>query len=420
MRKKPMKTGTIALILAGIYILGLVFGVWLISYLPSGTKRVGLTYMVNGLAAQYTESGQIDVSPMSGAAAMVYSPDGQLVDYFRQTHRIDHDFAQHGRKNLPAILEGNEIIRLVLFAKDNSTLGYTSLVYVGVPITTDGEITGALIWVRELRDLLESILGYCCAFTFVFAVVAVFMLLNLRRQRLYDQMRRNYIDNITHELKTPVASIKALTEALFDGMEKSPGDRNVYYNMILCEASRQERMICDVLELSKLQNCHVEITRQIVAASEVFDPVCEKYATLCDLVGVTFTVSEEIKALPELVTDPQYLQVVLNALLSNALKFVQEGGAIRITAQAGRRRATFCVADNGKGIAKDELPHVFERFYKGSRNDNETGSGLGLAIAKEIMDTMKEKLWIRSKKGVGTAAYFTAALKRPFFPPAEH
>lgn len=182
--------------------------------------------------------------------------------------------------------------------------------------------------------------------------------------------------------------------------------------MILCAANRQERMICDVLELSKLQNCRVEITRQIVAASEVFDPGYDKYATLCDLMGITFTASEEIKDLPELVTGPKYIQVVLDALLSNALRFVQEGGTIRITAQVGRRQATICVADNGRGIAKDELPHIFERFYKGNRNDNEAGSELGLAILKEIMDTMKEKLWIRSKEGVGTAAYFTVTPKR--------
>lgn len=419
MRKKPMKTGTMALILAGIYVLGLVFGIWLISYLPSGGKRVGLVYMVSGLAEQYAESGQLDASPMSGVAAMVYSPDGQLLDFDQHTRRVDHDFVRQGRKYLPRVLEGKETIRLVPLAKDNSTLGYTSLVYVGVPLTEDGEVTRALIWVRELRDLLESILGYICAYSIVFAAAAAFMLLNLRRQRQYEQMRRNYIDNITHELKTPVASIKALTEALSDGMEKSPGDRNTYYGMILREANRQERMICDVLELSKLQSCGVEIARRSVAASEVFDPVCDKYATLCDLMGVAFTVSEEVRSLPELVTDPKYLPVVLDALLSNALKFVSEGGAIRVTAQVGRRQATVCVADNGKGIAKDELPHIFERFYKGSRSDNEAGSGLGLAIAREIMDAMKEKLWIRSREGVGTAAYFTVTLKRPFSAPAH-
>lgn len=412
-RKQPMKTGTIALILAGIYLLGLILGVWLISYLPSGMKRVGLVYIVNNLAAQYAESGQIDPSPMSGAAAMVYAPDGELLDFFKHTHRVYHDFQGQGRKDLPRILKGEETIRLVLFARDNSTLGYTSLVYVGMPLTTDGEITGALVWVRELRDLLESILGYVCVYTVVFTAAAVFMLLNLRRQRQYEQLRRHYIDNITHELKTPVASIKALAEALSDGMEKSPADRSVYYGMILREANRQERMICDVLELSKLQSYRADMVKRPVAAADIFQPICEKYASLCDLMGITFTVSEEIRTLPELMTDPQYIPVVLNALLSNALKFVPEGGAIRVSAQTSRRRVTVCVADNGKGISRDELPHIFERFYKGSRNDNEAGSGLGLAIAKEIMDNMKEKLWIRSKEGVGTEAYFTMTLKRP-------
>ncbi len=419
MRRKPMKTGTIILILAGIYLLGLILGAWLISYLPSGTKRVGLAYIASGLAAQYAESGQIDPSPMSGAAAMVYAPDGELLDLFQSTHRVYHDFAQQGRRDLPRILEGKTTIRLVLFARDNSSLGYTSLVYVGIPLTAEGELTGALVWVRELRDLLESLLGFALAFTAVFAAAAAFMVLNLRRQRQYERLRRNYIANITHELKAPVASIKALTEALSDGMEKSPGDRNTYYGMILREANRQERMICDVLELSKLQSCPAGVVRRPVEAASVFRPVCEKYATLCDLMGIAFTVSEEIRTLPELMTDPQYLPVVLNALLSNALKFVPEGGAIRVSAQVSRRRATVCVADNGKGIARDELPHIFERFYKGSRNDNESGSGLGLAIAKEIMDNMGEKLRIRSREGVGTAAYFTITLKRPLFSPAE-
>lgn len=420
MRKKPMKTGTMALILAGIYLLGLVFGIWLISYMPSGMKRVGMTYMVNDLAEHYSETGQIDLAHMSGVAAMVYAPDGALLDSFRNTHRVFQDFEAQGRRNLSQNLEGKVTIRLVLFARDNSTLGYTSLLYVGTPLFTDGALTGALVWVRELRDLLEAILGFSIVFTAVFAAAAVFMLLSLRRQQQYEQLRRSYIDNITHELKTPVASIKALTEALSDGMEKNPGDRNTYYGMILREANRQERMICDVLELSKLQSCHTDMARKPVEAAEVFRPVCEKYAALCDLMGITFTVSQEFQNLPELVTDPKYIPVVLNALLSNALKFVPEGGNIQVSAQAARRRATVCVADSGKGISKEELPHIFERFYKGSRNDNETGSGLGLAIAKEIMDGLGEKLWIRSKEGVGTAAYFTVTLKRSFSSPAAH
>ena len=210
-----------------------------------------------------------------------------------------------------------------------------------------------------------------------------------------------------------MASIKALAEALSDGMEKSPSDRNIYYGMILREANRQERMICEVLELSKLQSYGVPTVKQVVPACDIFDGVLAKYASLCDLMGVSFVVDDSIHLLPNLYTDTKYIQTVLDALLSNATKFVpEEGGKICVSARLSRRHATLCIADNGKGISRQDIPHIFERFYKVSHNDNETGSGLGLAIAREITDNLHEKLWINSEEGIGTQAYFTVSLKK--------
>ena len=80
-----------------------------------------------------------------------------------------------------------------------------------------------------------------------------------------------------------------------------------------------------------------------------------------------------------------------------------------MTATIQRGRVVICVADDGVGIPKEDLPYVFERFYKGSQRCNETGSGLGLAIAKETLDSMKEKIWIRSEESKGTSIYFTIA-----------
>lgn len=411
MRKKPLKPGVVALILALIYIAGMAVGMWIISYLPSKAKRPGMVYMAHRMTTEYAESGTVDPSSLGGVMAMVYTKEGQLTDTFRGGGRpIYYDFQERAEKLLPRILSGEELIHLVPMAKDDTTLGYTSLVYIGVPMVENDLTSGAMIWVRELQDLLESILAFIGTFTAVFILVAFLMLLNLRNQRRYEQMRRQYIDNITHELKTPVASIKALAEALSDGMDKSPTDRNVYYGMIIREANRQERMICDVLELSRLQNFRVDMKKETIPAAEVIQPVCDKYASLCDLMGIEFHVDPEVTSLPPLYTDKQYLQTVLDALLSNALKFVSEDGNIHISARVSRKRVTFCVADDGAGIAPEELPHVFERFYKGVRSDNEVGSGLGLAIAKESMDSMREKLWIRSQAGVGTQAYFTVSL----------
>ena len=411
MRRKPISSRTVVLTLVLIYIVGMVLGIWLVSYLLGASKRPGLLYVANTVAVEYAETGTADPSPISGRAAIVYDQNGAMVDYFQANGRaIYFDFVQQGTKYLSKVLNGRETLHLVWFAKDDTTLGYTSLMYVGIPLTTDGEITGALFWVRELQDLLESVLGYICMFTVVFASVAVFLLLSQHNQRKYEQLRREYVDNITHELKTPIASIKALAEALSDGMEKSPADRNVYYGMILKEANRQERMVCDALELSKLQNYRVQMKKEPLEAALVFTPVLEKYASFCDLMGITLTVDESITNLPTLNTNEKYIQTVMDALLGNAVKFVPEEGEIRVSARVTRRRATIWVEDNGKGIAKEELPHVFERFYKGHRSDNEEGSGLGLAIAKEIADNMKETIRIHSEENSGTRVSFTVSL----------
>lgn len=411
MRRKPISSRTVVFTLVLIYIVGMVLGIWLVSYLLGASKRPGLLYVANTVAVEYAETGTADPSPISGRAAIVYDQNGAMVDYFQANGRaIYFDFVQQGTKYLSKVLNGRETLHLVWFAKDDTTLGYTSLMYVGIPLTTDGEITGALFWVRELQDLLESVLGYICMFTVVFASVAVFLLLSQHNQRKYEQLRREYVDNITHELKTPIASIKALAEALSDGMEKSPADRNVYYGMILKEANRQERMVCDALELSKLQNYRVQMKKEPLEATLVFTPVLEKYASFCDLMGITLTVDESITNLPTLNTNEKYIQTVMDALLGNAVKFVPEEGEIRVSARVTRRRAAIWVEDNGKGIAKEELPHVFERFYKGHRSDNEEGSGLGLAIAKEIADNMKETIRIHSEENSGTRVSFTVSL----------
>lgn len=413
MKRKPMKSGTVALILVLIYVIGLLVGFGVVCYLLSASKRPGLAYVTDMMAADYAATGQMDPSPISGRVGIVYNADGEAVDLFQASGRpIYFDFTQQGTKYLPKVLKGNETLHLVLFAKDDTTLGYTSLVYFGIPLMDGETVTGALLWVRELQDLLETLLAFFCTFTVVFAIVTVFILLNLRNQRRYEQMRRHYIDNITHELKTPVASIKALAEALSDGMEKSPTDRNVYYGMILREANRQERMICDVLELSKLQSVQIKLTKQPVDSETLFAPVLEKYASYCDLMGISLLIDDSISSMPELYTDEKHIQVVLDALLSNAVKFVPEDGTITVSAQLSRKQATICIADNGKGISRQELPRVFERFYKVSRNDNESGSGLGLAIAREITDNLHEKLWIESEEGTGTRAYFTISIKK--------
>ena len=411
MRRKPISNRMVALILAAIYFAGVALGIFVVSYLVSGAKRDKLVGMTAAMAAQYRQSGSANPSTMSGRAILVYSPDGELLDRLDGGgYPVRFDFAAEGQKYVGRVMEGDTPMRLVFFAPNDTTLGYTSLLFLGVPLIEGEEISRAFFWVMELRDLLETLLAVLCTFTVVFVMMALFTLQHLRTQRRYEQLRRDYVDNITHELKTPIASIKALAEALSDGMEKSPADRNVYYGMILKEANRQERMVCDALELSRLQSYRMQLKKQPLEAEQVLGPVLEKYASLCDLMGIAFTVDQSISGLPTMKTNEKYIQTVMDVLLGNAVKFVPEEGEIRVSARLSRRRATITVEDNGVGISKEELPHVFERFYKGHRTANEGGSGLGLAIAKEITDNMGETIRIRSEELSGTRVSFTVTL----------
>lgn len=408
--RKPIKSSVIAVSLILIYVLGLCSGLYAISYMPGGWKRTDLEYYAKQQIIEYTDKGRVSNWRNGGMAVVIYDANSKFRDFFRMNgDQFSINFVDQTEEALPEVLSGKGTLQLFPFVKNYSKLGYTSFLYVGLPIITDEEITGAFFWVKELPDLVETMIGYLVVFTLFFAIIVVFLLHSLRVQKRYENARRRYIDNITHEMKSPIASIRALAEALTDGMGKSESDRNIYYGMIIGEANRQQRMILDALTLAKLQTRRFRPPRQPISAEDVFLPVCQKHATLCEMAGVSFWVADSIRELPMLYSNADMLQQVVETLLGNARKFVQEGGTISLSAAVQRRRVTICVADDGVGISPRDLPYVFERFYKGSQSCNATGSGLGLAIAKETLAALKEKIWIRSEENEGTSVYFTIA-----------
>lgn len=406
--RRRSKVGMTAVILVGIYVLGLICGLYAISYMPGEWKRDNLEYYAGQRIVEYKSSGRVDNWSNGGMAVVIYNSNAKFQDFFRMNgDPFSINFVDQTEDALHEVLSGGKTLQLFPFVRNYSKLGYTSFLYVGLPMMTDGEITGAFFWVKELPDLVETMIGYIFVFSLFFVVLVLFLLHNSHMQRRFDAALRRYVDNITHEMKSPVASIKALTEALTDGMERDENERSVYYGMIIGEANRQEHMILDVLTLAKLQTRRVRTNRWDVPAGEIFDPVCEKQETLCELSDISFSVADEIRQLPELHTNPDMIRSVLETLLSNARKFVQEGGTISLTAEIQRGRVIICVADNGVGIPESEQPNVFKRFYKGSQNCNDTGSGLGLAIANETITALKEKIWLRSAPGEGTSIFFT-------------
>lgn len=410
MKKLLMKPVVLPAVLIVLYLFGLFLGAFAVSAYPIYHKQKDILFHRARIIAQEYLDGPDDAFDQivnSDMHLLIYDTAGNCLrrvvpDNFLPKNIPDTLF----EKYLPSILNGKETFHLVFLPEESDIVAVSS-----VPIQGQGSIVGAVFLIRNLKNLPEAFWGISLYFTIFYWLTIYVIALNARRKRKLDSLQQTYIANVTHAFKTPIASIKALAETLCDGVEPDPDQQKVYYGMILREANRQHHMIQDVLELSKLQSNGMDFTKTTVRAAEVFDPVLNKYATLCDCMGISLHISEEISRLPPLYTNPACVRQLLEILLDNALKFVHEGGDIWVEAVCARNKATICVRDNGIGIAKEALPHVFERFYKCSHDFNESGSGLGLAIAKEIISGLKEKIWVESASGKGAAFFFTVRQK---------
>lgn len=409
--KQNVKRFFLVVLLLAIYLAGVCFGACAICIYPAHTQKEPAFERARAVTQEFLSGRTDHISSMirSSSCVFIYNTDGVcLLSAITDDLAVNTVPSRLLEKCLSSTLNGKDSFRMTATWNMKGDGSLFRIVFIfGVPMMENGSVIGTALLAYDQGHLPASLIGYGCYFTVFYWVTAYFIVSNIRKSKKLEKVRQAYIANVTHAFKTPIASIKALAETLCDGVEPDPDRQKVYYGMILREANRQHHMIQDVLELSKLQSNGMDFTKTNVCAAGVFDPVLNKYATLCDCMGISLHISEEISRLPPLYTNPACVKQLLEILLDNALKFVHEGGDIWVETACTRNKATICVRDNGIGIAKEALPHVFERFYKCGHDFNESGSGLGLAIAEEIVSGLKEKIWAESEPGKGTAFFFT-------------
>jgi signal transduction histidine kinase len=221
-----------------------------------------------------------------------------------------------------------------------------------------------------------------------------------------EQTRREYVANVSHELRTPLSAVRGLAEALSDGLITTSEDRNRYYGHILRECMRLSRLIEDLLELSRLQSGNIALKKQKVDLPQLLTDIRTRYETLSDDLGIGFAV-DCTQACPAVLANADRIAQVLVILLDNAFKFTDEGGQVTVRVVCGEQKVTVCVEDNGSGIEKEDLPHVFERFYKAEKAHSGNGTGLGLSIANEVITLMGETIWATSEPNAGSTFCFT-------------
>ncbi len=221
-----------------------------------------------------------------------------------------------------------------------------------------------------------------------------------------EQTRRDYVANVSHELRTPLTAMRALIEPLRDGLIKTEEQRQQTYNIVLRETMRLTRLVSDMLELSRLQSGKASMTKSIFSPRPLLDLIHETYSAYAEDYQQTF-IYDVPNELPQVLGNPDRTQQVLVALLDNAFKYSSDGGTVTLHVAREDDVLRVTVRDTGIGISPQDLPHVFDRFYKADKSHGGKGTGLGLAIAYEIMKQLGEDMTVESILGVGSAFSFT-------------
>ncbi|RMF31141.1 MAG: HAMP domain-containing protein, partial [Chloroflexi bacterium] len=241
----------------------------------------------------------------------------------------------------------------------------------------------------------------------------------VRQVRASRDAQRDFVANVSHELKTPLTAIQGYAQAILDGAVEEPEAVRRAATIIYDEAGRMHRMVLQLLDLARLESGQVQMARRPVDLRALLGHVAHRFQPRAEEAGVALTT--DLPPLPTIVGDGDWLVQLFSNLLDNALKHTPAGGWVRLSARLvsdrrpSRRGAPppewieVAVADTGQGIPPEDLPRIFERFYQVDKSRRRTGSvGLGLAIAKEIAQAHGGTIRAESVQDVGSR--FTVTL----------
>jgi signal transduction histidine kinase len=253
------------------------------------------------------------------------------------------------------------------------------------------------------------------------------------RVQLSRQMEKDFVANVSHELKTPLTSIQGFAQAILDGATQNMEGAQRAAQTIFDETTRMTRLVGDLLTLARLESGQIPLAHETVDLPQTLPIWVERFRPRAE--SLNQKIIAVIDPLPCIVGDAGRLEQVAANLIDNALKYNQPGGTVTITAKylksenpvkttkstvTLRRRVlepppvpwvTLCFADTGDGISPEDLPRLFERFYRGDKARVAGGTGLGLAIANEIVRAHGGKIQVTSQKGQGST--FTVYLPAP-------
>ena len=239
----------------------------------------------------------------------------------------------------------------------------------------------------------------------------VCVLRDITEQQRIDQDRKQFVSNVSHELRTPLTSVRSYIEALSDGAWKDPKLAPKFLKVTQDETDRMIRMINDLLTLSRMDSGTQKMEVELVNINELFNYVLNRFDMILkkeDHPEKTYTIKRYFTKRDLWVDlDTDRFTQVLDNLMNNAIKYSPDGGIITCRLYETRNKVILSVSDQGLGIPRKDIPHIFDRFYRvdKARSRQQGGSGLGLAISKETVEALHGQIWAESVEGKGSTFY---------------
>lgn len=236
---------------------------------------------------------------------------------------------------------------------------------------------------------------------------AVAVLRDMTEERRLDKLRKDFIANVSHELRTPISMLQGYSEAIIDDIAATDEEKKEMAKVIYDESLRMGRLVNDLLDLARMEAGHITLNYETVQLAPYIGRIIRKFQGLAKEKQIDLSAeckNEDIK----IAIDPDRIEQVLTNLIDNAIRHTDKNGMVKIIVERSGGGVTIHVQDSGSGIPEEDLPFVFERFYKAdkARTRGRSGTGLGLAIAKNIVEAHKGTISVHSKLHEGTTFTF--------------
>ena len=336
---------------------------------------VVMNQMQNGIIAVDGNLKVILVTPIAKKLlGIIGNPEGRLVSEASKDVRLDDVFNEAMRQGG---VYTNEVAARTAVGRGHRPLR----LYVS-PMRNDGQVVGALAMVEDITEI-----------------------------RRLEQVRTDFAANVSHELKTPLTSIRGFVETLENGAIDNPEMAHKFLRIIMLETERLTRLINDILSISKLESGNDEVSIERLRLDKMAYDVADMLSIHAGEKEVTINCHLNKEPVNIMGNSDRVEQMLIN-LIENAIKYNKPGGSVTVQVFSNGVEANVSISDTGIGIAEENLPRLFERFYRvdKGRSRQMGGTGLGLAIVKHIVRSMNGEIEVHSKLGEGTEFLITLPL----------